>query len=92
MTPDERHTARSLGGRIGAHQRWATVDDRTAATQAGREAFMTKFEREVDPEGVLTGPERARRAESARKAHFARLALQSAKARAARKSRGSAAA
>ncbi|MGF2945831.1 hypothetical protein ACQV26_11935 [Mycobacterium sp. Lab-001] len=35
----------------------------------------------VDPDGELTPEERARRAEHARKAHFKRLALKSAKAR-----------
>lgn len=91
MTRDERHTARSLGGRIGANQYWSTVDDRTAATQPGRAAFMSRFERQVDPEGVLPGPEHARRAESARKAYFARLALRSVQARARRKQRPNAA-
>jgi hypothetical protein len=42
---------------------------------------MAKFEREVDPDGVLLPDERARRAEHARKAHFARLSLRSAKSR-----------
>lgn len=42
---------------------------------------MAKFEREVDPDGILTPAERTRRAESARKAYFARLALKSATAR-----------
>ncbi|WP_245612650.1 hypothetical protein [Actinotalea ferrariae] len=42
---------------------------------------MAKFERQVDPEGTLAPDERARRAEHARKAHFARLALKSARAR-----------
>jgi hypothetical protein len=42
---------------------------------------MSKFERDVDPEGVLDPAERARRGESARKAHYARLALRSAQAR-----------
>jgi hypothetical protein len=42
---------------------------------------MDRFEREVDPEGVLPAQERQRRAEHARKAYFLRLALASAKAR-----------
>lgn len=46
---------------------------------------MRRFEDQVDPERTLTPGERARRAEHARKAYFARLALKSAKARAARK-------
>lgn len=43
--------------------------------------MLDKFEREVDPDGVLAPAERARRAAHARKAYFARLALKSAQAR-----------
>ncbi len=43
--------------------------------------MMERFERQVDPDGVLTPAERARRAGHARKAYFARLALRSAQAR-----------
>ncbi|MGO9205037.1 MAG: hypothetical protein ACLQBX_02410 [Candidatus Limnocylindrales bacterium] len=50
-------------------------------TKAARAAFEAKFEREVDPDGVLPLEERRRRAEMARKAHYARLALASAQAR-----------
>ena len=46
---------------------------------------MAKFEREVDPAGTLPLAERLIRAEHARRAHFARLALKSARSR--RKSR-----
>lgn len=42
---------------------------------------MAKFEREVDPDGVLPPDERARRAEHKRRAYFQRLALKSARAR-----------
>jgi hypothetical protein len=52
------------------------------ASGAAREAWRSKFERDVDPEGALSVEERLRRAEMARKAHFARLALASARARA----------
>ena len=73
---------RSLAGRIGAHARWANVDDRSAATKKARDAFEKRFEREVDPEGVLPVAERRRRAEHAKKAYFLRMALKSSKARA----------
>jgi hypothetical protein len=72
---------RSLAGKIAANSRWSEVEDRPAATAAARNAFLSKFETQVDPEGTLPPEERARRAESARKAHFQRLALASAKAR-----------
>ena len=43
--------------------------------------MMARFEREVDPDGVLTPQERTKRAENAKCAYFKRLALKSAKAR-----------
>jgi hypothetical protein len=76
---------RSLRGRIGAYTRWANTEDRYAATQAMRDGFYAKFEREVDPEGKLSPQERAKRAEWARKAYYQRLALKSAQARRRRK-------
>lgn len=72
---------RSLAGKIAANSRWASEPDRPAATQAARNAFLSRFETEVDPEGTLPLDERTRRAESAMRAHMQRLALASAKAR-----------
>jgi hypothetical protein len=71
----------AVAGRIGAHESWARTEDRPARTAAARRAFLARFEREVDPDGTLSPAERERRAESARKAYFARLAMASAKAR-----------
>src|SRR5436309_2057906 len=76
---------RSLVGRIGAHASWAATSDPSARTQPGRSAFLDRFAREVDPDSKLSEPERQRRADHARKAYFAKLALQSAKARAGRR-------
>jgi predicted amidophosphoribosyltransferase len=42
---------------------------------------LDRFEREVDPDSMLTPQERAKRAEWARKAFMQRLALKSAAAR-----------
>ncbi|QIZ39478.1 hypothetical protein FDZ84_13100 [Saccharopolyspora sp. ASAGF58] len=64
-----------------AHARWAKVSDRVAETAPARRASLDRFERQVDPDGVLAPEERARRAASARKAYFHALALKSAKAR-----------
>jgi hypothetical protein len=75
---------RALIGRLAAYERWAQTSDRAAATAAARKAFADRFERQVDPDGVLPPAERARRAESARKAYFSRLALKSAQARRAK--------
>src|SRR5215216_2651447 len=70
----------ALRGRIGAHRLHATHDPRETTAKA-REVFLTQFEREVDPDGTLSPEERRRRAEHAKKAHFARLARLSAAAR-----------
>ena len=78
LTYDPKEMARR--GRIGAYRLHATHDPKET-TKAAREAFMARFEREVDPDGTLTAEERARRAEAARKAYFAQLAHKSAKAR-----------
>lgn len=80
LTPDER-ASRSLRGRIGAYRLHATHDPRET-TSAARATFLAKFLDEVDPNHELPEAERTRRAMFARKAHFARLALKSAQARA----------
>ncbi|MEV6226880.1 hypothetical protein AB0L88_03165 [Saccharopolyspora shandongensis] len=77
MTPEQR----ALRSRIGAHVSWANTGDRSARTAPARQKFLDRFEREVDPDGVLPAQERARRADHARKAYFARLALRSAAVR-----------
>lgn len=80
---------RILRSRIGAHTSWANTTDPAARTAPARAASAARFEREVDPDGILPPAERARRAESARKAYFTALAFKSAKAR-RRKSGGAA--
>jgi hypothetical protein len=76
---------RAMNARAAALAGWSQVGDRTARTQVARDAFMSRFDLAVDPEGVLPPEERARRAEAARRAYFVRLALKSSQARAARK-------
>jgi hypothetical protein len=80
------HGERVLLGRLGAYTMLSRHDPREV-TRAAREAFASKFERDVDPDGVLPLEERLRRADMARKAHFTRLALMSAQARRKRKAR-----
>ena len=66
LSPAER----SIAGRLGAyvvHPQYGGLE----VTAAARAAFRLKFEREVNPEGDLSEAERLRRAEMARKAHFA---------------------
>jgi len=72
---------RSLIARPAAHESWARTTDPSAGTEPARRALLDRFEREVDPGGVLPPDERARRAAHARKAYFTRLALRSAQAR-----------
>lgn len=71
---------RSTLGRIGAYTMHATHDTKVVSAP-GRAAAEARFEKQVDPEGVLEPAERARRAEMARKAHFSRMGLASAQAR-----------
>lgn len=52
-----------------------------------REGLEAKFLREVDPNNELPEAERHRRAESARRAYYQRLALASAKARSLKSSK-----
>lgn len=80
---------RSLQARRAAHLSWANTANRTARTAAGLKAARTamdaRFERQVDPDGVLPAAERRQRAANARKAYFIGLALKSAQARARRR-------
>ncbi len=70
LTPAQR----SLRARIAAYALHATHDPRVT-TRPARDAFMARFERQVDPDGTLPGHERRRRAEAAKKAYFNALAL-----------------
>lgn len=74
LTPEQHR----LRAQIAANTRWA-YDDPKAGTRNARAGFEARFEREVDPEGVLDPAERRRRARAALKAHMARLALASSK-------------
>ena len=80
-------TIQVLAARAAAHERWARTADRTAATQAMRDAgpsSISYFERKVDPDNKLPAKQRRAMAESARKAHYTRLALAAARARKAK--------
>ena len=70
---------------IAAEISWSRTRDRKARTKPARDAFLERFEREVDPEGVLQIEERRIRAEHAKRAYMLRLAKRSALVR--RKSR-----
>jgi len=69
LSPAER----SLRGRLAAHTSWSRTTDRSARTAKARKALEDKFlaEAEGDP----------KRAESLRRAFYAKLSLRSAQAR-----------
>jgi len=64
---------RSLAGRAAAHQSWANTPNRSARTAPARAGLDARFLAEAGGDPI--------RAESLRKAHFAALALKSAKSR-----------
>jgi hypothetical protein len=80
--PSSERSKRVLQARMAAHVLHARIADPAAHTAPARKVFLSRFEREVDPEGLLDPQERARRAEHAKKAYFTRLALASSRARA----------
>lgn len=71
----------ALIARLAAHVKWAQCPDRTAATAAARKAYADRWEKLVDPDGTLDPAERAYRANHAKSAHYARMALRSAEVR-----------
>lgn len=76
MTPEQR----VMRARLGAYAQHAKHDPKRTTAKA-RQTFAERFEREVDPDGVLEPTERARRAEAAKRAYYTRLALLSSRAR-----------
>jgi hypothetical protein len=69
LTPE----LRTLRAQIAAHESWANTTDRTARTAKARKALEDKFLAEADGD--------SKRAESLRRAYYARLAFKSAQAR-----------
>lgn len=80
MRPQDR----VLRARLAAHAMHARHDSRETS-RPGRDAAFARFLDQVDPDGVLSDTERARRALHAQKAHMSRLAYRSAQARRANK-------
>jgi len=81
MDPVQRTTQ----ARIAAHTSWARTADRTRRTAPARCAAAARFERLVDPDSVMTPQQRAAAADSARAAHYRRMALLSYQARRAKR-------
>jgi hypothetical protein len=81
LSPEQR----SLRASLAAHEMHARQDSREITANA-RAGFLARFLRQVDEEQPgLAEAERVRRAEHLLRAHMARLALRSSKARAARR-------
>jgi excisionase family DNA binding protein len=79
---DHRGSAnrRRIQAKAAAHTLHSLYDSR-ALTAPARDAFLKRFERQVDPEGRLSANERVRRATQAKEAYFTNLALSSSKSR-----------
>jgi hypothetical protein len=76
---------------MGGHANHAQVDDELGYTEPARAAGpgrLAYWEDRIDPEHKLAPAERKRRAEHAKKEHYTRMALKSARARAAKKAAG----
>jgi hypothetical protein len=65
--------AKDMRARIAAEISWSRTADRSARTRPARQAFLHRFERQVDPDGKLSPDERARRAEHALRAYMLQL-------------------
>jgi hypothetical protein len=74
-----------MASRVGALRSWANTEDRKNRTQPGRDAFLARFENEIDPEGLLSEGQRRERALLLRKAHMLQLSRKSAQIRRDRK-------
>lgn len=81
MTPEER-TRRA---KIAALTRWGKTTDRSAATEAARRGLRAKFEREADPDGVMSPAARKQAADALERAHMLRMASARSKAAQRRK-------
>jgi len=75
---------KNIDKRIAAEVSWSLTANRSERTKPGRQAFLARFEREIDPEGVLPSEERRIRAQHAMRAHMLRLAKRSVAARSAK--------
>ncbi|GLH97385.1 hypothetical protein [Phytohabitans aurantiacus] len=82
--PESQHR---LASAIGSLTRWSRVnsrDARTAALAPARAAMRRRWEAEADPDGVLSPNELEAAVKRLQAAHMRRMALASAKKRAAK--------
>lgn len=72
---------RALRARAAAHASWARTKDRAARTAAGRAAALARIDASIPDDDQLSDRQRREMVAAARRAHFAKLALRSAKVR-----------
>jgi hypothetical protein len=72
---------KNINARIAVEISWAYTTDRSARTRPAREAFLKRFEKQVDPDGTLPPEERRQRAEHAKRAYMLQLTKRSVAAR-----------
>lgn len=77
LTPVQR----SMRASVAAHVSWSRTIDRAARTAPARRAALDRFEKQVDPEGILDDETRQKRALAAKRAYFQQLAYRSSRAR-----------
>lgn len=84
LTQAEKSRNASINASIASRTRWSK-EDGVEGTAKARRAFLDQFEDQVDPDRTLSAAERARRAESAKRAYFTRLSKKAAEARQAKR-------
>ena len=84
LTQAEKSRNASRNASIATNAKWAKTD-RVAGTAKARRKWLESFEDQVDPDRTLPAAERARRAESAKRAYFTQLSAKAAKARQAKR-------
>lgn len=83
LSPAQRQLAASIGS-LTNWSRLTSPEARRAATAPARAARDRSWERQADPDGALPPDELAAAVARLKKAHFRRMALASARARAGR--------
>ena len=77
LTPAQR----AMRARLAGSTSWANTTDREARMKPVQEGRQRRWEKMVDPDGVLPTEERVKRAKAAETAHMTRMALRSSLAR-----------
>lgn len=75
----------SLQKRAAVNKSWSNTQDWAKRTEPAREAFQARWEKQVDPDGVLDLETRSKLAEKAKLAHYQMMAAKSARVRRGKK-------